>query len=114
MPAIRPDAAAGAHKEGAMKEIMKYGWWISGAGWPREETIQETMSVGSERMTLKTVMVYWLDNKNMRKEPIGILVERRKAERENENNVIGMLRLARKEFANTEEESKRILIGDYS
>ena len=50
--------------------------------------------------------------KNMRKEPIGILMERRKLEREN-NNAIGMLRLARKVFARTEEEAKRILIGDF-
>jgi hypothetical protein len=57
-------------------------------------------------------MVYWMDKKNMRKEPIGILMERRKSERDN-NNAIGMLRLARKEFAKTEEESQRILIGDF-
>jgi hypothetical protein len=57
-------------------------------------------------------MVYWMDKKNMRKEPLGILMERRKLEREN-NNAIGMLRLARKEFAKTEEEAKRILIGEY-
>jgi hypothetical protein len=63
-------------------------------------------------MPSKTVMVYWMDKKSMRKEPIGILTERRKSERDN-NNAIGMLRLARKEFAKTEEESQRIFIGDY-
>jgi len=97
-----------------MKEITKYGWWVNGAGWPQEETIQDTMSMDPEGRTMKTVMVYWLDKKNMLKEPIGILVERRKAEREKENNVIGMLRLARKEFARTEEDSSRILISDYT
>jgi hypothetical protein len=53
-----------------------------------------------------------MDKKTLRKEPIGIITERRKSERD-ENNAIGMLRLARKEFAKTEEESKLILIGDY-
>lgn len=60
----------------------------------------------------KTVMVYLLDKKTMVKEPIGIITERRKSERDT-NNAIGMLRLARKEFAKTEEEAQRILIGDY-
>lgn len=96
-----------------MKEVAKYGWWVNGAGWPREDTTQEARSANPDKTTMKTVMVYWLDKKNMVKEPIGILVERRKAERDKENNVLGMLRLARKEFAHTEEESSRILIGDY-
>ena len=58
-------------------------------------------------MPIKTVMVYLMDKSNMQKEPIGIITERRKSERDN-NNAIGMLRLARKEFAKTEEEAKRI------
>jgi len=57
-------------------------------------------------------MVYWMDQKSMKKEPLGILTERRNSERDN-NNAIGMLRLARKEFAKTEEEAKRITIGAY-
>jgi len=41
-----------------------------------------------------------------------VIAERRKTERDN-NNAIGMLRLARKEFAKTEEEAQRIIIGPY-
>ena len=63
-------------------------------------------------MPIKTVMVYWMDQKSMKKEPLGILTERRNSERDN-NNAIGMLRLARKVFARTEEEAKRITIGAY-
>jgi hypothetical protein len=59
---------------------------------------------------MKSVMVYRLDRKTMGKEPIGIVLERRTAERE--NNAVGLLRLARKEFAETEEEAKSIVIGD--
>ena len=95
-----------------MKEIGKDGWLIKGSAWHEEEVLQATKSKEAEPMPVKTVMVYWMDKKNMRKEPIGILMERRKSERDN-NNAIGMLRLARKEFAKTEEESQRILIGDY-
>jgi hypothetical protein len=94
-----------------MKEGGKNDWLIKGSGWTEEEVLQGTMGKEPKWMPLKTVMVYWTDKKNMRKEPIGILIERRKSERE--NNAIGMLRLARKEFAKTEEESKRIVIGDY-
>jgi hypothetical protein len=102
-----------AKAEGAMKEVEKYGWRVNGAGWPLEEAAKETRGASQDKTPLKTVMVYWLDRKSMVKEPLGILVERRKAERENENNVVGMLRLARKEFARSEEESSRIIIGDY-
>jgi len=96
-----------------MKEVAKYGWWVNGAGWPRDDANQEAGSPDPGTTTMKTVMVYWLDKKKMVKEPIGILMERRKAERDKENNAIGLLRLARKEFAHSEEESSRILIGDY-
>ena len=65
-----------------------------------------------EQIPTKTVMVYLMDKNWLGKEPIGIITERRKSEREM-NNAIGMLRLARKEFAKTEEEAKRIVIGDY-
>ncbi|HEY7528285.1 MAG TPA: hypothetical protein VH660_03975 [Candidatus Deferrimicrobiaceae bacterium] len=59
---------------------------------------------------MKSAMVYRVDGKTLGKEPIGIVLERRKAERE--NNAVGLLRLARKEFAETEEEAKRIVIGE--
>lgn len=95
-----------------MDEIGKNGWLMNESGGNEREALQETMGKKPEQVPLKTVMVYWMDKKNMRKEPIGILMERRKLEREN-NNAIGMLRLARKEFAKTEEEAKRILIGEY-
>lgn len=95
-----------------MTEFGKGGWLNNGSGWNEEEVLQATKGKEPERIPSKTVMVYWMDKKNMRKEPIGILTERRKSERDN-NNAIGMLRLARKEFAKTEEESHRILIGDY-
>lgn len=95
-----------------MTEIRKDGWLIQGSAWNEEEVLQITTGKTPEPMPIKTVMVYWLDRENMRKEPLGILAERRKSEREN-NNAIGMLRLARKEFAKTEEQAKRILIGDY-
>jgi len=70
------------------------------------------MTKEPEKMQVKTVMVYWMDQKNMTKEPLGILTERRKSERD-DNNAIGMLRLARKVFAQTEEQAKRIMIEDY-
>ena len=85
---------------------------IKGSAWREEEVRQKTPGMDPEQAPVKTVMVYWMDMKNMRKEPIGILMERRKLEREN-NNATGMLRLARKVFARTEEEAKRILIGDF-
>ena len=59
---------------------------------------------------MRTAIVYRLDEKTLGKEPIGILVERRQTDRV--NNDIGLLRLARKEFAETDEESRRIVIGD--
>jgi hypothetical protein len=95
-----------------MTEIGKDGWLMKGSAWDDDEVHQLTNGKTPERMPIKTVMVYWMDQENMRKEPLGILTERRKSEREN-NNAVGMLRLARKVFANTEEQAKRILIGDY-
>ena len=95
-----------------MTEIGKVGWLIGESDGNEEETLQEKTGKQPEQVPLKTVMVYWLDQSNMQKEPIGILTERRKSERDN-NNAIGMLRLARKVFAKTEEEAKRIIIGDY-
>lgn len=95
-----------------MTEIGKVGWLSRESGAKEEEVHQETTGNKPEQVPLKTVMVYWMDQSNMQKEPIGILTERRKSERDN-NNAIGMLRLARKVFAKTEEEAKRIIIGDY-
>ncbi|MHB1012482.1 MAG: hypothetical protein ACYC37_06235 [Desulfobacteria bacterium] len=95
-----------------MKENGGDNWLMKGSVWNEEEVPRNTSVKKPEEVPTKTVMVYWMDKKNMRKEPIGILMERRKSEREN-NNAIGMLRLARKVFAKTEEESQRILIGDF-
>ena len=95
-----------------MAEIGKDGGLMNGSASNEEEELQPTMDKMPDRLPLKTVMVYWLDRESMRKEPLGILTERRKSEREN-NNAVGMLRLARKVFAETEEQAKRILIGDY-
>ena len=94
-----------------MAEIGKDDWLMKGSAW-NEEEFRHLKSKEPDQVPLKTVMVYWMDQKNMRKEPIGILTERRKLERD-DNNAIGMLRLARKEFAKTEEEAKRITIGAY-
>ena len=95
-----------------MTEIDKAGWLIKGSGWDGDEALPETSGKKSDGTPLKTVMVYWMDQKSLQKEPIAILAERRKFERDN-NNAIGMLRLARKVFAKTEEQAKRIVIGDY-
>ena len=95
-----------------MTEIRKDGWLIQGSAWDEEEVLRLAADKTPGRMPIKTVMVYWLDQEKKRKEPLGILMERRKTERDN-NNAIGMLRLARKVFAETEEQAKRILIGDY-
>jgi hypothetical protein len=95
----------------AMAELGKDGWLMNEPA-SNEEDGRSTMGEAPGRMPLKTVMVYCLDRESLRKEPLGILTERRKSERD-KNNAIGMLRLARKEFAETEEQAKRILIGDY-
>lgn len=88
-----------------MTEIGKGILLIEGADRIEEEVPQD-LGAGN------TVMVYLLDNNGARKEPVGVILERRKSERD-DNNAIGMLRLARKEFAKTEEEARRIVIGDY-
>jgi len=86
-------------------EIGKDGFLFEGAGCNEEEVLQDPE-------TKKTVMVYLRDKNGIGKEPIGVITERRKSERDN-NNAIGMLRLARKEFAKTGEEAQRIIIGPY-
>jgi hypothetical protein len=88
-----------------MTEIGKGILLVEGAERREEEVPQD---LGTEN----TVMVYLLDKNGTGKEPVGVILERRKSERDN-NNAIGMLRLARKEFAKTEEEAQRIVIGDY-
>ena len=95
-----------------MTEIGKGGGLNSGLGGNEEDALQEAKGNEEDQIPSKTVMVYLLDKKTMQKEPIGIITERRKSERD-DNNAIGMLRLARKEFAKTEEEAKMIVIGDY-
>ena len=95
-----------------MAELGKDGWLIKDSALNEDGIRQEEMGKDPARMPLKTVMVYFMDQKSLQKEPIGILTERRRLERDN-NNAIGMLRLARKEFARTEEEAKRIMIGEY-
>ena len=95
-----------------MADIGKDNWLLKGSGWDEEEVLQATMGKHPERTPMKTVMVYWVDQENLRKEPLGILTERRKSERENKN-AIDMLRLARKVFAKTEEQAKRIVIGEF-
>ncbi len=95
-----------------MAEIPKGGWLNNLDG--RVEIADPGIDpVGtSGEVPERTVMVYMLDKCGKGKEPIGILTARRKSERDG-NNAIGMLRLARKEFAETEEMAKRIVIGDY-
>jgi len=95
-----------------MKKNGDDNWLMKGSSWSEEEILQKPSDKKTEQEPVKTVMVYWMDNKNARKEPLGILMERRKLEREN-NNAIGMLRLARKVFSKTDEEAQRILIGDF-
>jgi hypothetical protein len=85
-------------------EIGKGGSLVDGVGCHEEEVLQD--------LGIKTVMVYLRDKNGIGKEPIGVIAERRKSERD-DNNAIGMVRLARKEFAKTEEEAQRIVIGPY-
>lgn len=94
-----------------MADTGKDNWLLKGSVWDEDEVLQATMGMHPERTPMKTVMVYWVDQENQRKEPLGILTERRKSERENKN-AFDMLRLARKVFAKTEEQAKRIVIGE--
>jgi hypothetical protein len=57
---------------------------------------------------LNSVLGYRLDSETKSMVPLGILVERRKEERG--DNVISMLRLARREFAHSEKEAANIFI----
>jgi len=91
-----------------MADIGKGGWLNNGTGGNDDEALQAT----KDQTPVKTVMVYLMDRQRLGKEPLGIITERRKSERD-VGNAIGMLRLAREEFAKTEEEAQRIVIGDY-
>lgn len=95
-----------------MTGIRKGGWLHGGLGGSEEEAHQETKEEEPGQQPPKTVMVYLMDKDRVRREPLGIITERRKSERD-VSNAIGMLRLARKEFARTEEEARRIVIGEF-
>ena len=57
---------------------------------------------------MNSVLVYRLDSKTKSMIPLGILVDRRNYDRG--DNVIAMLRMARREFAGTEKEAADIFI----
>jgi hypothetical protein len=59
-------------------------------------------------MTMKSVLVYRLDSDTKAMVPLGILMDRRNKERG--DNVIGMLRMAKREFAVSEQEAANIFI----
>lgn len=63
-----------------------------------------------QRTESRAVVVYRLDEESMEKEPVGMLRERRKADRG--ERLLGMLRLARKEFAETAENHSKIVIDE--
>ena len=73
---------------------------------------RNAISSEAQKKTIQSVVVYQLNEETMRKEPVGTLVERRKVDRG--DNVLGMLRLARKEFKGTEADTSIIAIGDFS
>ena len=57
---------------------------------------------------MKSVLVYKLDSDTKAMVPVGILMDRRDQDRG--DNVIGMLRLAKREFAESEQEAANIFI----
>ena len=61
-----------------------------------------------EVTTLNSVLVYRLDSSTKSMTPLGILVDRRSKDRG--DNVIAMLRMARREFAGTGEDGSNIFI----
>ncbi|MGE5664545.1 MAG: YbaK/EbsC family protein [Deltaproteobacteria bacterium] len=63
-----------------------------------------------QRKPIESVVVYRLDEDTMEREPVGTLVERRKADRG--ERLLGLLRLARKSFAATGRNHAIIVIGD--
>lgn len=62
----------------------------------------------STGLPMRSVTVFRVDYVRKTKIPIGRVVERR--ERERGNNLIGLLRLARKEYASSPEEALRIAV----
>ncbi len=64
----------------------------------------------SQRTASQSVVVYRLDEETMERKPVGTLLERRKADRG--ERMLGMLRLARKEFAEAAENHSTIVIGE--
>lgn len=95
-----------------MAGTPKGGWLKNGYGDADEDFFQSANGNDTGQESTKSVMVYLLDRKTLGKEPLGIILERRKSERDG-NNAIGMLHLARKEFGDTEDMEKKIIIGDY-
>jgi len=95
-----------------MTKSRKGGFLTGGAGSNLDFDFQPIRDMEAGSVPLKTVMVYLMDENGLGKEPIGIIPERRKSERD-DTNAIGMLQRARKEFAETEDEAQRIVIGDY-
>jgi hypothetical protein len=57
---------------------------------------------------VKSVLVYRLDSETKAVVPVGILMDRRNQERG--DNVIGMLRLAKREFAESEKDAANLFI----
>ena len=90
----------------------KRDWLIGNVGYNVEAMCQAIKNNESEQIPKKSVLVYMMTKDRSGKEPMGVIPERRKSERK-DNNAIGLLLLARKEFAKTEEEAQRIVIGDY-
>ena len=95
-----------------MTDSGRSGWLKDGLGGSEEDPLQGKEGREPGQMPAKSVMVYLMDKERRHREPLGIITERRKSERD-VNNAIGMLRLARKEFARSEEEAQRIVIGEY-
>ncbi|MBP2684225.1 MAG: hypothetical protein H6Q79_2264 [Deltaproteobacteria bacterium] len=64
----------------------------------------------SEEKNERVFTVYRMNFEESTKEPIGQIVERRKSTRQ--NNHIGLLQLARKQFSSTTDEAVRIGVYD--
>jgi|AP12_2_1047962.scaffolds.fasta_scaffold285187_1 hypothetical protein len=64
----------------------------------------------SDGITGKIFTVYYIDYEQRTREPIGKIVERRKSSRE--NNRIGLLQLARRQFCSSTDEALHIGVFD--
>ena len=78
-----------------MTEIKEDGWLKDGLGGIMEAAHPDNKGTDPDKTPAKTVMVYLMDKERIGREPLGIITERRKSERD-VDNAIGMLRLARK------------------